>query len=180
MNYLSLTSVVIFLQACTHHQATPVPRAKDVDLSRFIGDWYVIANIPTFLEKGAHNAVESYAINEDGSIATTFSFNQDDFDGALKVYRPTGYVSESNTSEWAMQFIWPFKAEYVITYLSEDYQHTIIARSARDYVWIMSRSPQITTEVYDTLIQYCIDIGYKSEQIIKVPHQIHANHTEAE
>jgi apolipoprotein D and lipocalin family protein len=31
-----------------------------VDLERFMGDWYVIANIPTFIEKGAHNAVEGY------------------------------------------------------------------------------------------------------------------------
>ena len=31
-----------------------------VDIERFMGDWYVIANIPTFLEKGAHNAVETY------------------------------------------------------------------------------------------------------------------------
>ncbi|MGB5735066.1 MAG: lipocalin family protein, partial [Thiohalocapsa sp.] len=44
-----------------------------VDLERFMGDWYVVANIPTFVEKGAHNPVESYALNPDGTIATTFT-----------------------------------------------------------------------------------------------------------
>ena len=48
-----------------------------VDLERFMGDWYVIANIPTFLEKGAHNAVETYALNDDGTIATTFTFRDE-------------------------------------------------------------------------------------------------------
>ncbi|MDH3935419.1 MAG: lipocalin family protein, partial [Gammaproteobacteria bacterium] len=38
-----------------------------VDINRFMGDWYVIANIPTFVETGAHNAIESYALNADGS-----------------------------------------------------------------------------------------------------------------
>ena len=41
-----------------------------VDIDRFMGPWYVIANIPTFLEKGAHNAVETYSLNDDGTIAT--------------------------------------------------------------------------------------------------------------
>ena len=37
-----------------------------VDLERFMGDWYVIANIPTFIEKGATNAIESYKLMDDG------------------------------------------------------------------------------------------------------------------
>jgi apolipoprotein D and lipocalin family protein len=61
------------LGACAGNQA-PLATVDQVDLERFMGDWYVIANIPTFLEKGAHNAVENYALNDDGSIATTFTF----------------------------------------------------------------------------------------------------------
>ena len=57
-----------------------------VDLERFMGDWYVIANIPTFLEKGAHNAVETYELNNDGTIATTFTFRDGGFDGKEKSY----------------------------------------------------------------------------------------------
>ena len=38
----------------------PIRTEPSVDLDRFMGDWYVIANIPTFVEKGAHNAVETY------------------------------------------------------------------------------------------------------------------------
>ena len=42
-----------------------------VDLERFMGDWYVIANIPTFIEKGAVNAVESYELDSKGRINTS-------------------------------------------------------------------------------------------------------------
>lgn len=171
MKWLALTSIVLFLQGCAHTPEIALPRAKNVDLSLFMGDWYVIANIPTFIEEGAHNAIESYAMNDDGTIATTFSFNQDSFEGKLKRYNPTGYVSNNSNSEWGMQFIWPFKAEYIIAYLSKDYQHTIIARSARDYLWIMSRSPVIDEELYQSLVQRCVDMGYKGDLIIKVPQQ---------
>jgi len=40
-----------------------------------------------------------------------------------------------------MQFLWPFKAEYLIAYVDPDYSETIIARNNRDYVWIMARTP---------------------------------------
>jgi hypothetical protein len=73
-------------------QSTPLPplrTAPQVDLARFMGDWYVIAVIPTFIEKQAFNAVESYRLESDGSIATTFTFNKGALDGAPKRYHPT-------------------------------------------------------------------------------------------
>lgn len=175
MRLLLITSIMFFLQACSHTQDKPIPLAKSVDLDRFMGDWYVIANIPTFIEEGAHNAIESYALNEDGSIATTFTFNQDSFDGELKTYKPTGFVSEQNNSEWGMQFIWPIKAEFLIAYLSDDYQQTIIARSARDYLWVMSRTPNIDDELYESLVQLSVDMGYQRELIKKVPQKIESS-----
>ena len=45
-----------------------------VDLEKFMGDWYVIANIPTFIEKGAVNAIESYQLDSNGRVKTTFTF----------------------------------------------------------------------------------------------------------
>jgi len=171
MKLLLTIPFIFFLQACSHTQEKPIPLAEKVDLNRFMGDWYVVANIPTFIEEGAYNAIESYALNEDGSISTTFTFNQDSFDGELKTYNPTGYVSEQNNSVWGMQFIWPIKAEFLIAYLSDDYQHTIIARTARDYLWVMSRSPVISDEHFQALVQRSVDMGYSREQIHKVPHQ---------
>ena len=57
-------------------------RVSHVDLPRFMGDWYVIANIPTFLEKGVRNAKDSYRLAPDGTILTTFSVNADAADSA--------------------------------------------------------------------------------------------------
>lgn len=171
MKHLLVLFALVLVQACSHVPDKPMPLAKDVDLQRFMGDWYVIANIPTFIEKNAYNALESYAMNDDGTIATTFTFNEGAYDGELKIYTPLGFVDEANNSEWGMQFIWPFKAEFLIAYLSHDYQYTIIARTARDYLWIMSRSPFISDDDYDHLVQQCVDMGYSRDQIQKVPHQ---------
>ena len=117
----------------------PIHTVEYVDLERFMGDWYVIANIPTFIEKNAYNAVETYRLNKDGTVATTFKFNKGALDGPVKEYHPRGYVSDDpSNAVWGMQFIWPFKTEYRIIYLNEDYSTTVIGRTKRDYVWIMA------------------------------------------
>ncbi len=170
MKILIILIVSGLIAACSQNIKKPLPIAENVDLNRFMGKWYVIANIPTFIEKGAHNAIESYTMNNDGTIATTFTFNKDDFNGVLKEYNPTGFVSNESNSIWGMQFIWPFKAEYVIAYLSDDYQQTIIARSARDYLWIMARTPQLDHKKYQELVRISNDMGYKVEKIQLVPH----------
>jgi apolipoprotein D and lipocalin family protein len=155
-------------------QSAPPPLAPVtyVDLPRFMGPWYVIANIPTFIEKGAHNAIESYQLDADGSIATTFTFRAGAFDGEEKRYTPRGFVVDRQSNAlWGMQFIWPIKADYRITYLADDYSQTVISRIQRDYVWIMARTPAIPEADYQRLLKLVGEQGYDVAKIQKVPQQ---------
>ena len=141
-----------------------------VDLDRFMGDWYVIANIPTFLEKGAHNAVETYAMNDDGTIATTFTFHEDGFDGKKKEFNPKGFVRDTESNAvWGMRFVWPIKADYRIVYLSDDYSQTIIGRNKRDFVWVMAREPEVSDADYDMLLGIVESLGYDMSKVERVP-----------
>ncbi len=135
-----------------------------------MGDWYVIGVIPTSPEKGAHNAVESYAMNADGTIATTFTFRKDGFDGELKEYHPKGFVTaDPSNAVWRMQFVWPIKAEYLIVYLDDAYTTTVIARNKRDYTWIMSRTPTLPETEYQRLVDQLGEWGYDTSVIVRVP-----------
>ena len=136
--------LAMLLAACSTVPRPPVPTAHAVDLDRFMGDWYVIACIPVFIEREAWNAIEHYDRAPDGTIATTYSFHKGAAAGPLKVYHPTGFVVDPlNRSTWAMQFLWPFRSEYLIAAVDPAYQVTIIARNARDYVWVMARTPAV-------------------------------------
>jgi apolipoprotein D and lipocalin family protein len=135
-----------------------------------MGDWYVIANIPTFIEKDAYNAIESYRLDNDGTVATTFRFNKGSLDGPLREYHPRGFITDKKSNAvWGMQFVWPFKAEYRIIFLSDDYTKTVIGRAKRDYVWIMAREPAISDEEYDTILSFLQDQGYDIRKLQKVP-----------
>jgi apolipoprotein D and lipocalin family protein len=137
-----------------------------------MGDWYVIANIPTFIEKDAYNAVESYRLDDDGTVATTFTFRKGGFDGPKKEYHPRGFVEDTETNAlWGMQFIWPFKGDYRIIYLTEDYSVTVIGRNKRDYVWLMARTPVLSDAQYREALQVIADAGYDVSNVQRVPQQ---------
>ncbi len=161
-----------FLAGCQTASQPPIALAGQVDLPRFMGDWYVIANIPTFVEKGAHNAVESYLLDPDGSIATTFTFRAGAFDGPVKTYHPRGFVVPgTGNAVWGMQFIWPFKGDFRIVHLAPDYSQTVIGRQKRDYVWIMARTPSIPEEDYLRIVDLLAGQGYEVSRIQRVPQQ---------
>jgi apolipoprotein D and lipocalin family protein len=165
-----LMSILVLLPLLGCQTTNTIHTVPSVDLNRFMGDWYVIANIPTFIEKEAYNAVESYRLAEDGTIETTFKFNKGGFDGPLKTYNPRGYVrDEKSNAVWGMQFFWPFKAEYRIIFLNEDYSTTVIGRTKRDYVWIMARQPAISDEEYDFILNFLQEQGYDISKVLKVP-----------
>jgi apolipoprotein D and lipocalin family protein len=166
----SLFAPLLLLAGCAGQP--PMPTVESVDLERFMGDWYVIANIPTFIEKDAHNAVESYKLDKDGSIATTFTFRAGSFDGEPRRYKPRGFVVPgTNNAVWGMQFLWPIKADFRIVYLTPDYGQTVIGRNARDYVWIMARTPSIPDSDYAAILAHLKKLGYNTALIQRVPQQ---------
>jgi apolipoprotein D and lipocalin family protein len=164
-----LSTVMLIVSGC--QTVKPIHTVDRVDLNRFMGDWYVIASIPTFIEKDAFNAIESYRLDDDGTVATTFKFNKGSLDGPLKEYNPRGYIRDQQSNAvWGMQFVWPFKAEYRIIFLTEDYSQTVIGRSKRDYVWIMARENTIADADYAKILNFLRDQNYDLKNLRKVPH----------
>ena len=68
-----------------------------------------------------------------------------------------------------MQFIWPFRADYRITYLDQDYTNVVIAREARDYVWLMSRRPEMADSDYQRFRDMISELGYDAEKLQRTP-----------
>ena len=80
----------------------PIPLVKYVDLDKFMGAWYVIAHIPSYPEKNAFNAVETYKLNENGTIKTTFTFNEGSFTGSFRPLNPTGFILIINLMQYGV------------------------------------------------------------------------------
>jgi apolipoprotein D and lipocalin family protein len=161
------------LVACASAPPTaraPLALAADVDLARFMGDWYVIAAIATVFERDAHNPVDTYRLEPDGSVATTFSFNAGAFDGPPKRYGSRGFVVPgTGNAVWGQQYIWPIRADFRIAYLAPDYSQVVVGREKRDYVWIMARTPTIAAADLERLTAFVAAQGYDPGLLRRMP-----------
>ena len=171
--WLPIAFAMATLLGCATVPSNPVPPlaiASHVDLTKFMGDWYVIANIPTFFERGAHHAKERYELAADGTIATTFTFNANAPDGPRRQYESRGHVLDpASNAVWGQQYVWPFKADYRIAYVSDDYRIAVVAREKRDYVWIMARTPSIPETDFNRMVAFVGSQGYDPSKLQRVP-----------
>ncbi|KQP21697.1 lipocalin family protein [Pseudorhodoferax sp. Leaf267] len=152
----------------TRPPALPLPSASPVDLPAFMGRWYVIASIPTFLEKGAVDAVETYTLRPDGSIDIDFRYRRSP-GGSEHQLGSRGFVQGGDNAVWGVQFIWPIKADYRIAWLAPQGGQVIVARQKRDYVWIMARTPTVPDADYQQLVQRVGAMGYDTRELVRVP-----------
>ena len=156
------------LLSCSTVPSVPTATADHVDIPRFMGDWYVIATIPTWIEQGVLDPLEQYALNANGSIATTFSYRRD---GVLRSLRMTAFVEDKKSNAvWSMQPFWPVRAEYLLMYVDEAYEFTIVGRSKRDYLWVMAREPVVEKEKLAELVERAVKMGYDRDKIVFPEH----------
>ncbi len=159
-----------FVGGCASNEK-PLPMAEYVDIDQFMGRWYVHGFTPIMVDKAAHNAIEHYRMDEDQKIQTTYQFRDGGFDGEIKTYTPVGWVHDKKTNaEWRMRFIWPFRSDYIILYVDEDYSETIIAHPSRKYAWIMLRDMEVSDEEYARLMAILKAAGYDTSIVQRMPH----------
>lgn len=149
----------------------PLKTVPQVNIPRFMGSWYVIANIPTYFEKGGYNAVENYTWNgKEERIEVLYTHRQDSFDGKEKKLPQKAFIyNEKTNAEWRVQLFWLLKFPYLIADLNEDYTITIIGMPDRKHVWIMARTPQISDELYQSLVKKVEAMGFDTGKLVKVP-----------
>lgn len=168
--FLLACGLAIVGPACHASELPPITPVAHVDLPRFMGRWYVIATIPTRFEKHAYNAVETYTLKPDGTVYTQFHFRDGSFDKPVDSIDSTAYVKAgSGNAVWGVQVFWPIRAQYIVAYLKDDYSQTIVARDARDYTWVMARTPTVSAADYAALMARVKQLGYSMSEVRKVP-----------
>jgi apolipoprotein D and lipocalin family protein len=166
-----LALALLALASCTSAPKPPPLRTVDhVDLNRYMGDWYVIGTIPWFVEKDNVGTMDIYKLRPNGQIEIRNAFHKKTLDAPRKEMRATGTVVNTKTNaEWAVQFLWPFKAPFLIIDLASDYQRTTIGYPDRSLIWIMSRSPQMPESDYAAALEAAKAQGYDTSRIVRVP-----------
>ena len=150
-----------FLHGCQGTGAMdPITTVEKLDIERFMGDWYVLADIATPFDKDAYAPTEHYVLKSDGMVETTYRYQKGNATGDFKSRTMTARPNPELPSIWGMRLIWPFEADYRIAHIHPDYETTIVARNKRDFVWLMARTPTIDQSAFDKLLEKAQSLGY--------------------
>eukprot|EP00405_Crypthecodinium_cohnii_P038345 CAMPEP_0206544496 /NCGR_PEP_ID=MMETSP0325_2-20121206/11563_1 /ASSEMBLY_ACC=CAM_ASM_000347 /TAXON_ID=2866 /ORGANISM="Crypthecodinium cohnii, Strain Seligo" /LENGTH=531 /DNA_ID=CAMNT_0054043277 /DNA_START=52 /DNA_END=1644 /DNA_ORIENTATION=- len=144
-----------------------------IDIHRYMGRWYVAANIPTFADKDTTNNIEDYVYDEaNRTVNITFSYADKEQKKTSQILQKAVVENDANT-KWALSpkfgIYLPLKLPYIIVACDDDYSTSIIGYPDRSYLWIMTRVPNPSEEVVEELIKKAERMGYDARQIIRVP-----------
>jgi apolipoprotein D and lipocalin family protein len=150
----------------------PLALATNVDLQRYAGHWFVIANIPYFAEKGNVGTSFDISFKPDGTLTDLYTGHAHDFDAPAKTYTMNGYVvPDTGNARWRESPFWPLYLSYLILYVDADYRTALVGYPGREYGWILSRDPVMDDATYQSLLQRFNDQGYDITLFRKVPQE---------
>jgi apolipoprotein D and lipocalin family protein len=157
------------LAACATPDA-PLALAPSVDLDRYFGKWWIIANIPYFAERGNVDAYVEYHRRPDGQIADIYVSRPGSFSAEPIRREGRAYVVEGhNNALWRVTFLWPIYVSYPILYVDPDYQVALIGYPDRSLGWVFSRKPVMDDATYQSLLARFAAQGYDISQFVRVP-----------
>ena len=174
--WLSLIlTALLFLGACassfTEKNKLPalVP-AEKVELERYYGRWYVIANIPYSAEKGKVGTYVEYIARPDGKIDDLYFFRKGDFSKKIKQWTGIAWVIDTTSNAvWKAQFIWPISFDYLILATAPDYSWAIVGHPGRDLAWIFGREATMPEPLYQELLGKLQAQSYDATRVKRVP-----------
>lgn len=169
MNILGLASLVILVAASSGPKDKPLPveTVKEVDLARYMGKWFEIAAFPQRFQKGCHCTTAEYELTAKGYVRVVNICRRGGSDG--KVSRASGkawVVPGSGNARLKVQFFWPFKGNYWIVDLADDYSYAVVGDPTRKYLWILSRTPRMDPVLYTEIVARVVAQGFDASRLV--------------
>ncbi len=140
-----------------------------VDLTKYVGTWYEIAAYPIRAEKGCTGVTATYTMREDGEIDVLNRCRQFTLDGPEDVANGRARVTDkASNAKLQVSFFRPFWGDYWVIDLAEDYSYAVVGHPSRDYLWILSRTPELSEETYSGILKRLKDQGYTLDRLQKM------------
>ncbi|MWJ27563.1 lipocalin [Halomonas sp. ZH2S] len=163
--YASIAGVT--LSGCTG-----IPKGTEAvtgfELERYLGQWYEIARLDHSFERGLDCVTADYSLRDDEGVRViNRGYNLEE--GTWNEAEGRAYFIEDKTvGRLKVSFFGPFYGGYNILELDEDYDWALVAGPNRDYLWILSRTPQLDPQVEQRLRQRAAELDFPIDDLIEV------------
>ena len=166
-----LFSSSLLLGACVGAPEGVKP-VSDFKLDRYLGTWYEVARLDHRFERGMSHVTANYSMRDDGGVAVVnrgYVTDKQEWETAEgKAY----FVGDADVGELKVSFFGPFYGGYNIVELDqENYQYSLVVGPNRDYLWILSRTPEMDAEVLARLVATAESLDFPVDELIYVNQQ---------
>ncbi len=146
----------------------PLQTVAHVDLSRYLGTWYEIANFPQRFQRGCTATTATYTLRRDGDIDVLNRCRKGSVDGEEKsALGRACVVDRSTNAKLRVSFFRPFWGDYWIINLADDYSYAVVGHPGRDYLWILSRTPTMSETTYQSIVARLEAQGYETSRLVR-------------
>lgn len=178
---MTRSGLALFSSVCVFSGAALLLSAKEadlpvvpgVDLNRYQGKWFEIARLPTsFQRKCAGDVTATYTLQPDGKVGVLNTCKKRD--GKLTEAKGTARLQDKkgSTAKLRVTFFWPFSGEYWIIDLDSEYTWAMVGTPNREYLWILSRTPELPAKTYNRLLARAKFLGFDTGRVRKTSQQV--------
>lgn len=165
-------ALALVLAGCAGHGAAPPQTVARVDLARYAGTWFEIARFPNWFQDNGRRecraTTATYAPNADGTVGVVNRCL--DAAGAPHGVEGSAYpVAGSGDAKLRVSFFWPFYGDYWVLGLDPDYRWAVVGAPGRDYLWILSRTPQLAPGDYAAAVVIAAGQGFEVSKLQLTP-----------
>ena len=170
---LAMFVVAIMAGSCVSSPAgsAPLSTVPKVSVERYVGRWYEVARFQHSFEKTLVDATAEYSLNKDGTIAVVNSGFKRTLDGRYTQVKAVARVPDpSSPGRLKVKFFGLFEADYLIFGLDDaDYSWALVGNDSRDYLWFLSRAPEIDAGLFERMKAIATEQGYDLSGLYRVP-----------
>jgi apolipoprotein D and lipocalin family protein len=156
---------IIFYSTIQCFSQSTLETVDKVDLQKYAGKWYEICHMPVSFLEGCNCITATYTLDQKGFVRV-FNKCRKSNGKWTSINGKAFTVKGSWNSKLKVQFFWPFRADYYILELAEDYSYAVVGEPGRRYLWILSRTPQMDPALYQDLVQKCGNKGFAVEYLV--------------
>lgn len=173
---LVLRSVALsFALACafpTARAAEPVASVEQLDITRYAGEWHEIARLPLFYQRKCKSEITAqYTLRDDGLVGVRNRCRDEDgeldeVEGVARLVADhPGRLEVRFAPDWLswLPLTW---ADYWVIALDPDYQWAMVGEPGHEYLWILSRTPDMPRARFEELKARAVAMGYDLDALI--------------
>lgn len=163
-----LAAIALLLTGCVGLPENIKP-VDQFNSDRYLGKWYEIARLDHSFERGLSKVTASYSMRDDGGIRVInrgYNASKQQWKEAEgKAY----FVNGTDKGYLKVSFFGPFYGAYVVVDLDhENYQYSLVSGPNKSYLWILSRTPQMSPETQKRLVEKAASLGFETDKLIYV------------